>query len=228
MTAVDRHPYKIVTWLHTWEGCFLTIRPVDMSIEFGMSVRLKSLLDGLTTCTRCKQPCMDVARHFSCEGEYVDRFVDGTQVKWASDVTLVLPVANADRVIEATRYDKACSTTFLRTLRTKEGGKRATTREVQELLKVQGGRCYYCYRQLVDPGGTKVQFHRDHYVSLADGGTNQIVNLVLACSLCNTQKNNLAGSVFATFSLIGLPAETQALLSKLHDAVRDWQTSRAR
>jgi len=141
-------------------------------------------------------------------------------------VTLVLPVADADRVIEATRYDKACSATFIRSLRTKAGGKRATEEEVQELLRVQRGHCYYCYGRLDKPGRLKVRLYRDHYVSLTDGGTNQIDNIVLTCSQCSTQKHLMTRDAFVTFSMMGMPAQTRTLLRRLHNEVRDWRGSR--
>lgn len=47
------------------------------------------------------------------------------------------------------------------------------------------GRCYYA----VLPDGVKAPTV-DHKIPSSKGGTNDLLNLVLACNDCNTQKNN--------------------------------------
>lgn len=49
----------------------------------------------------------------------------------------------------------------------------------------QGGTCYYCHEVLFDK-----KINVDHKVPKSRGGTNNIRNLVLACSTCNKDKYN--------------------------------------
>lgn len=48
--------------------------------------------------------------------------------------------------------------------------------------------CYYC--------GTPETHHVDHYISLANGGTEHWWNLVKACRTCNQRKNRMNGDDF--------------------------------
>lgn len=61
-----------------------------------------------------------------------------------------------------------------------------TKGQIAQLLVVQEGLCFYCAGTLFRSG--KNRFHVDHYVSLLNGGSNEISNLVLACPACNLQK----------------------------------------
>ena len=49
-----------------------------------------------------------------------------------------------------------------------------------------GFRCRYCGRQAGEPG---IVLHADHLVSVADGGSNAMDNLVTACQSCNGGKS---------------------------------------
>ena len=53
-----------------------------------------------------------------------------------------------------------------------------------EIFKRDGFRCIYC-------GATPVEepLHVDHVTPVAEGGTNDVANLVTACSACNLGKN---------------------------------------
>lgn len=62
-----------------------------------------------------------------------------------------------------------------------------------------GFRCRYCGSQAGEPG---VTLHADHVVSVRDGGTNAMDNLVTACQACNGGKGarslgNTPGSAVA-------------------------------
>ena len=57
-----------------------------------------------------------------------------------------------------------------------------TERQVLALLRLQGGRCFYCDAALL--GG----YHADHVVPLARGGRNGPGNLAVACAACNQSK----------------------------------------
>lgn len=64
---------------------------------------------------------------------------------------------------------------------------RFTKAQIAQLLVVQDGLCFYCAGSLTSEHG-KASYHVDHYVSLLDGGCNEISNLVLACPACNLKK----------------------------------------
>jgi hypothetical protein len=68
------------------------------------------------------------------------------------------------------------------------------------LIKRDGGfRCYYCHIPLRDNGGRYDHVHRsetghgsatvDHLVAICNGGPDHVDNLVLACALCNHDKD---------------------------------------
>lgn len=60
----------------------------------------------------------------------------------------------------------------------------ALTNSAREAVYARdGGTCVYC-RMFLDRNGG----HVDHVVPVCQGGTNDLDNLVLACSACNLQK----------------------------------------
>ena len=60
-------------------------------------------------------------------------------------------------------------------------------RERFALLQSAGFRCHYCGRTAAETG-----LHIDHVVPLAQGGTNDPGNLVVACKDCNLGKATTA------------------------------------
>lgn len=64
-----------------------------------------------------------------------------------------------------------------------------------ELLKAQGGTCFYCNRALtnqrqVDSRGKVNGYTRDHFLPKSQGFTALKGNVVLACVKCNMSKSN--------------------------------------
>lgn len=59
------------------------------------------------------------------------------------------------------------------------------------LLSEQGGKCCYCFVDLTTTG-----YHMDHWVPLAQGGSNDDDNIVLACPACNMKKSARMPMVF--------------------------------
>lgn len=57
---------------------------------------------------------------------------------------------------------------------------RVAKKTIRKLIEVFGQSCVYCYKDLSDQ-----QYHIDHIVPLAFGGTNSITNLVISCPKCN-------------------------------------------
>jgi 5-methylcytosine-specific restriction endonuclease McrA len=65
-----------------------------------------------------------------------------------------------------------------------------TAADVQDMYQRQEGRCLYCNKDVGD------DYHVDHYIPLARGGTNLPLNIVIACPSCNKSKNQKLPSEF--------------------------------
>lgn len=64
-----------------------------------------------------------------------------------------------------------------------QSGGSFTPAQIRDLHKKQKGKCAICRDKL------KRNFHRDHIVPLARGGSNLIHNIQLLCKACNLRKN---------------------------------------
>jgi 5-methylcytosine-specific restriction endonuclease McrA len=71
-----------------------------------------------------------------------------------------------------------------RRAREQQADGRFTTQDVLDLYARQQGRCAYCQIQFQN------NFHVDHVIPLAKGGTNWPSNLALACAFCNLSKGH--------------------------------------
>ncbi len=56
--------------------------------------------------------------------------------------------------------------------------------ELQSLIKLQNGKCWWCGGKLED------DYHIDHRIPLAKGGTNKLNNLCASCPTCNLKKSD--------------------------------------
>lgn len=56
--------------------------------------------------------------------------------------------------------------------------------EIKALLKMQRGKCAYCRRDIT------TNYHADHVIPLARGGSNDIENIQLLCPDCNLRKSD--------------------------------------
>jgi 5-methylcytosine-specific restriction endonuclease McrA len=79
---------------------------------------------------------------------------------------------------------KALNATRERTRRARKRNAQGThTADDIIALRLSQGECFYCEATLGD------RFHVDHFVPLARGGSNDPLNLVLACQTCNQRKH---------------------------------------
>jgi 5-methylcytosine-specific restriction endonuclease McrA len=70
----------------------------------------------------------------------------------------------------------------------KAGGSHSAE-DIVLLRRIQKNRCTYCKRQLGD-------YHVDHMIPLARGGSNGLENICLACPDCNRKKNTKTAEEF--------------------------------
>lgn len=81
----------------------------------------------------------------------------------------------------------------------------------KDLLRIyldQNGLCYYCETDLLG------DYHADHKVPLARGGTNNSENICCACPHCNWSKNNKTVEEFVRFRLKRGLAVSSALIPR--------------
>lgn len=71
-----------------------------------------------------------------------------------------------------------------------DNGGKFTTSDLRRKLFNQFGLCWWCATHL---GGS---WHADHVVPIANGGTSDPNNIVLACGDCNRRKNSRPVAVF--------------------------------
>ncbi|WP_427916420.1 HNH endonuclease [Stenotrophomonas maltophilia] len=85
-----------------------------------------------------------------------------------------------------------------------------SSHDVAQLRKSQKDLCAYCRTPLNGAG------HVDHMTPVAKGGTNEIKNLVLACTQCNKEKHAKTGHEYFTWRASrGLPILKQAYAYRL-------------
>ena len=64
-----------------------------------------------------------------------------------------------------------------------------TANQIQDMLKRQKSKCYYCHAKFEKNNGKDV-YHIDHVIPLSRGGSNDISNIVCACPNCNRRKHD--------------------------------------
>jgi hypothetical protein len=85
--------------------------------------------------------------------------------------------------------------------------------EIDEILKLQEGRCIYCHALFTN---TK-RPTRDHLVPLSYGGTAWALNLVLACHSCNSRRGEIP---FRTFCRLLSPRQNERIFNHLIRRIR--------
>jgi 5-methylcytosine-specific restriction endonuclease McrA len=83
-----------------------------------------------------------------------------------------------------------------------------TPEELEDILRLQGGRCIYCNSRL----GQKIPPTRDHLLALAHGGSDWAINIVMACGSCNSRRCDIP---FRTFCLLLSAKQNQRILTHL-------------
>ena len=84
--------------------------------------------------------------------------------------------------VRAARRPKDRILSSTRRARKRGNGGQHTHAQLQEQLLRQKGKCYYCQIKLGN------DWQAEHLVPIARGGSNDISNIVIACSHCNAKK----------------------------------------
>jgi 5-methylcytosine-specific restriction endonuclease McrA len=86
----------------------------------------------------------------------------------------------------------------------KAGGKPSSS-ELEFILNCQKGRCLYCHRKFT---GELIPT-KDHLLPLASGGSDWILNVVMACRSCNSARCDIP---FRTYCTLLSPAQNKRIL----------------
>ncbi|MGO9168783.1 MAG: HNH endonuclease [Candidatus Sulfotelmatobacter sp.] len=115
---------------------------------------------------------------------------------WRSDPGVLLTAGTAmGRAIVSWR----------RRQRVKAAKGKHSSEEIQEILEIQRGRCFYCNSKFTDG----LRCERDHLLSIAGGGANWALNIVLACKSCNSRRCDIP---FRTYCKLLSPTQNRRML----------------
>jgi len=217
--VIGRYNMRVEVVLVQRERFVVRLARVDTEYEFGMSLQMKELLERLSKCRRCGEECKNLDSHFSCPGRYREVVHNGKVIEALDDLYMILPKAALEEFGSQERRETSRRAGFMRALRIKRASGKYSEKEVSALAKVQGWRCFYCLTSIRSP----IPFHRDHYVPLSTGGTNEIANIVLACLPCNSKKHDLHGDTFFASMASNLSDERSRELQALKSAVVAWR-----
>lgn len=203
------YPYKLQVLVWFVDHCELSI--VDMHEEFSFFNHMYP--DGLT-----EDIVQFICEHGRCSfcGSTIKSNLDRCDCCHPDleDVHL--------KVNYPTKLDKAMMTPILkrermrrvnqvRQKRIKDNGGTFTKAQLNELLQIQENLCYYC-GSTFDKKNNKFIAHADHYISVHDGGMNDIHNIVMACVSCNSKKGRMHGDSFERLVKKSRPLETSKKL----------------
>lgn len=73
------------------------------------------------------------------------------------------------------------------------------TRPIYLYLK-QNGICPYCATKFLKEDGTINDCNIDHVIPLSRGGKDDILNMVIACTACNSAKGSMTPEEFSSVS----------------------------
>jgi len=93
------------------------------------------------------------------------------------------------------KYRQDYVRTQSRKKRVAAGGGSHSAADIRALLLIQSHQCYFCMSQLQDESGS-FKFSKDHLQPVSRGGSDNAINLALACKRCNSSKHMKTESEF--------------------------------
>jgi len=171
------------------------------------------------SCTRCLEKVGNIAHLHTCER------AAKTDSQWSSAPNRMcyVPSEQADEFPKLWSKERARQRSFDRTSKLRkiplppEG-------ILFQLKAQQENRCYYCFNEF-DTNSSIFKPHLDHFVSVANGGSNSIFNLVYACARCNREKFGQDGEQFIDKMMPTrlFPRDLREKITKMRESVRKWK-----
>lgn len=193
-------------WLNTAED------PRDPDL---LSPRMLKFILAHAKCAHCAGAMAQLEAHAAC------RTRRGKH-RWA-EVEAYISHSNGMREIlrdELMVFNRG-KLTLLRRRKLASAGESSSAAQLRALLALQENRCFYCYTQLFD-FGRRANTHLDHFLAVAEGGSNGIKNMRYACRTCNEDKGVGDGTQFQRKMLRRAPPEVVEPLRLMQAAVEAW------
>lgn len=185
-----------------------TVYLVDSAkVGFRHSTRFISYVLAEALCSRCLETVSDLSHLKRCSRP------SKSSRSWRSATgrCCYLPAAKTSEFKKLVQRENVRSRQFYRELHL-----RAVPLPFEQLLDElraqQNDRCYYCFNEFEVTSSDRKP-HLDHFISVANGGTNSIFNLVYACGRCNQKKFSKNGEQFIKeLSFRGIPATERRIV----------------
>lgn len=211
---LKRYPFKVLEILGTDDGFKLTFmeRGYYRGFPWEITQDFVDVLSQYGHCFYCKTKIAGNFRKCRCGSpkEYRKHIV--ALIPWDDYLKHINPVLNR---VKKRHYSKK------RSKRIKDAGGTYTKKEIEELYKIQGGICFYCGEEIGK--NKKTPFHKDHYEALMDGGSNDITNIVLACSRCNQLKgHDCYGGDFMAYAKELITPSARKRVNAMHKKYEAW------
>jgi 5-methylcytosine-specific restriction endonuclease McrA len=190
---VKTYPYKLQVLVWFTDRCELTITGLDDEFSFfnhcypnGLTEDIVQFILEHGSCSFCGSKIKGNLDRCECGQPEIEDAHLKISYPTPLDKTFMVPLLSRERMRRVNH---------LRQQRIKTSGGKFTKKQEKELLSLQDNQCYYCGESF-DPKNDKLVAHADHYVSIRNGGTNDIQNIVMACVTCNSKKGWRDGDSF--------------------------------
>lgn len=181
----------------------LSIEFNDDSSGFRMSDDFVQYVLDHAICSRCLNRVRDAEHLYACKD--MGSFIEGDRVDAFKKL-----LEREQRRLRQFRRKEALNQAPLPVMET-----------LSYLREKQWDRCYYCFGNFDDVAAP----HLDHFVSVANGGTNSLFNLVYSCPTCNREKCAMNGNEFIEkyFPTRRFPTKTRLEVVAMREAVNEWK-----
>jgi hypothetical protein len=85
--------------------------------------------------------------------------------------------------------------------------------DIEKQIKDQDCKCFWCKVDISDG------YHIDHYIPLAEGGTNHPYNIVISCQKCNTSRRHKLPIEF--FKYLRMIQSNQLVIASMRSNIRE-------
>lgn len=212
-----RLPFQVAGMCYDDRGMVWEIVRIDMATAYGMSKALARRIQSVGACAGCARQPFPLEAHAKCPKQFPEVAHAVCQVVFPTDIS-----HSAESEL---KRDYARANQFLRERRLSNAPRRERVRQRYQLFEFQERHCYYCFGTL-EPSGDFTDF--DHFLPIAQGGTDDIWNLVVACKGCNHDKGTMHGIGFRVAILHRLDEATRKSVAALQSRVDTWREQKLR